>query len=258
MSQDNASHLQRLWRDIAHPQRRGPPDPTWAQIAVALIAIGSALLAIDAVTTTTQTTPRDVVVVSSPNQWLIYVAVPMLLLGVLSLSVLAFTATMRWKEDRKTPFLIAHDPNDNQCVENFSDGSRQVRVKVCNIDSIGVERVRSFMRLPNGEDRSHFLHLQHDGDPLRRQSRDGENLTTRQVAYFDIAWRGKDPNHTEILRLNYAEPELQTLSRRTDWPMSISMVIEVSGWRDFRDVVPTSKKFALIVDEKGVVTLNPA
>ena len=43
------------------------------------------------------------------------------------------------------------------------------------------------MRILRGEGRSYYLHLQHDNDPARQASRNGESLTVGQTSYFDLA-----------------------------------------------------------------------
>ena len=38
----------RAWSAVVHPNRRGLPDPTWSQVSVAMIALGSVLIAVAA------------------------------------------------------------------------------------------------------------------------------------------------------------------------------------------------------------------
>ena len=95
-----------------------------------------------------------------------------------------------------------------------------------------------------------------------RRTREGENLTARQKVYFDVAWRGYlirngVPDQQMSLRLSYADGDLEGLSERPISEFSQRLMIEVSGWRDFRDVVPASKEFVLAVDGYGVLSLTP-
>jgi len=255
MLQNIFEFIKRAWRTVAHPERRGPPDPAWAQIAVAMIAIGAVVVSVAAVTARTDTTASGSVL--RPNQLVLWVGVALAAIGVAWCGVLAFTALMRWREDRKTPFMIAYDAAEVDCNEDPINGMpwQQVRIAVTNNSDTGVQRVRAFLRVLEGEGRNFFLHLQHDNDPLRHLSRTGEYVTTRQTVYFDLALVKRDLGW---FFFSYADPAISDLSKVALSPKMWTFRIEVSGWTDARDVVPVSQEFHLHVDKKGVMTLATA
>jgi hypothetical protein len=122
-----------------------------------------------------------------------------------------------------------------------------VRVEVTNQSGMGVQRVRSYMRVLQGHGRSHFLHLEHDNEPQYLASRNGEYLTVGQTAHFDVA---------AVTLLGefffcYADSGLTSLSlgQRPEGA-SWRLRIEASGWSDFRDVVPTSTEYRLTLDDQ--------
>ena len=113
--------------------------------------------------------------------------------------------------------------------------------------------------------RDHFLHVQHDNDPigLRVLSRSGENLTVGQPVHFDVAlvslpdWSKPIP---AVIRFEYTDP---AISDRSEIPLGPGQLpacwktrVEVSGWTDFRDVVPTSVECDVNVDADGNVYLT--
>ena len=73
-------------------------------------------------------------------------------------------------------------------VDTNSGPGKQVRLHVTNASRGGVQRVRAFMHVLEGSAREHFLHVQHDNDPvgLRQASRFGESLTVGQPVHFDV------------------------------------------------------------------------
>ena len=159
--------LRIAWRHVSSSdrQRSGIPDPTWQQVGIALIAIGALLTSVAAASQT-----RASSIVASPVLWTGLVIAG---LGVLTIICTAWMAFCRWADDKQSPFVIQYIQSDSQCAEKFDDGSMQLRIAVTNRDGIGVQRVRAFVRFPDNDGRSHFLHLQHDNDLFRRMSREG-------------------------------------------------------------------------------------
>jgi hypothetical protein len=244
----------RRWADVAHPERRGAPNPATQQIFIAMIALGSALLAIDTLTAPTKTTTSGSAL--NPNEGLFVAGLVIVGLGVLGLILLAIPAFFAWQEDRSTPFSLHHDLKCLECEENRTDHPWQMlRVGVTNTSSGGVQRVRVFMRVLEGEGRSAFLHLQHDNEPARQASRNGDYLTIGQTSHFDVALVKREH---DSLWLYYADADISELSRvqLRGQPMEWKLRLEVSGWINSRDVVPTNTIFRLAVDAKQHMTLT--
>jgi hypothetical protein len=153
---------------VTRPRRRGVSDPLWAQVSIALIAIGSVLVSVDTLTAPTEVTPTGSQI--APSSPILIAGLSIVILGVLSVLVLAFSALSRWREDRATPFRVRHDPSCGDCLES-SGTYRTVRVEVTNLSGIGIQRVRSYMRVLEGIGRSYFLHIEHDNEPTYSASR---------------------------------------------------------------------------------------
>ena len=237
--------IARAWSAVLHPQRRGLPDPTWGQASVALVALGSVLIAVDAATASTSSTRSGSVL--HPNQTLLWVGLAIVVVGAAGLIAVAVTAFSRWRDDRRTPFKVEFEPDDPDCVDLLEgDYWQQLRVRVTNVGSQGVQRVRAFLRLEDGS-YSYFLHIQHDNQ--YQVSRIGEYLATQQEMYFDVAVVKRD--FTNAFFWCYADLSISDKFRYSlaSGPTSWLIQIDVSGWSDFRDVVGTSKSYRLTLDE---------
>ena len=125
---------------------------------------------------------------------------------------------------------------------------QQLRIRVTNGGSQGVQRVRAVLR-PSDGSYYYFLHMQHDNE--YEVSRTGEYLTTGQRMYFDVAlvkrenagaffWSYADIAISENLR--------QILTTHLPDGGSWEVEIDVSGWTDFRDVVGTTKRYKITLD----------
>jgi hypothetical protein len=115
------------------------------------------------------------------------------------------------------------------------------------------------MRIEAGDGRSYYLHLQHDNDPARQASRNGESLTVSQTSsYFDVALIKEE---TAVVGVKwfwfyYADADVSELSRlQLFGPIDWRIRLEVTGWTDFRDVVGLSKDFRLAIDQNLTMTL---
>jgi hypothetical protein len=102
------------------------------------------------------------------------------------------------------------------------------------------------------------LHIQHDNDATgaRHLSRVGENLTVGQPVHFDLVlvsrgWpNGLGGMTTGSIHFEYADPAISSISQSSTVPSSWLLRVEVSGWTDFRDVVPRFKDYLLSVDSQ--------
>lgn len=251
-----AEAIRRHWSSIAHPRRRGAPNPATQQIFVAMIAVGAVVLAIDTLTAQTRKTPSGSSL--APNGGLFVAGLAIVGFGVLGIILLAVPAFFRWREDRITPFELFHDRNDPDCEEFGTAGiySQVLRVGVRNRSSGGVQRVRVFMRILQGEGRSAFLHLEHDNEPSRFASRNGEYLTIDQISYFDVAFV-RDLNGIYRFWFYYADADIHEASEiMLQSAMEWTIRLEAIGWTDSRDVVPLSKDFRLVVDDNHLMALT--
>jgi hypothetical protein len=195
--------------------------------------------------------------------------------GVIGIFVCLTLAATRYREDARAPLAVTHDRNCPDCFENvpLQVGGEirracQVRLHVTNRGRVGVQRVRAYMRvLQHGAlyARDHFLHIEHDNDPvgLRQLSRSGENLTVGQPVHFDVALVTL-PDWSQLLRpavirFEYADPAISDQSQiplgSDQVPACWKIRVEVSGWTDFRDVVPTFVDCDINVDADGYVSL---
>jgi hypothetical protein len=232
---------------------------------VALIAFGAVVVAADTATASSKTTPSGSTL--QPNQGVLIFGLVLVGLGVLSLAVLAFTAFMRWREDRVAPLELFHRPDsDKECEELFTippsdfDG-QQLRVGVRNKGSAGVQHVRVFMRILEGEGRSYFLHLQHDNDPARSASRNGEFMAVGQRTYFDVALVKRTVQHVVGTRPGnfffvYADTQISDMSGVGIGFHSWLIRLEVTGWTTGRDVIPTTKDFRLTMTSQGQLAMT--
>ena len=75
-------------------------------MAVALIALGSVLIAVAAATASSPS-PR---LPLRPNQTLLWTGVFVAGFGMLGLIGVAISALFRWQDDKQTPFVVAYDP----------------------------------------------------------------------------------------------------------------------------------------------------
>lgn len=255
--------IKRGWKQVAHPERRGMPDPSLSQIAISMIALGSLLVAISATTSSTVSTSHGTTV--HPQPVYLWIGVVLTAIGVVGVAMLGFVAIMRRRDDQKTPFCIDHIPGTDDYEEDLDDTvydtdgtsgrivSQQVRVCVTNAGNIGVQHVRAYLTVLQGGGRNFFLHLQHDNDPTRHVSRNGEYMTIGQRTFFDVAfvrtigWKSARVGFA----ISYADPAIESMSFITPLrKLEYDVRITVSGWTDFRDVVPRSKDFRISVDEE--------
>jgi hypothetical protein len=213
------------------PRRSGLPDPTWQQVGIALIALGAFLIGAVTALEPARSAGSQRGVWETRGLWAGFVLTG---LGVVAIVVTAWGAFSRWLDDRRTPFTLVYEPDDPECDYTRADG-RTLRVRVSNISSAGVERVRVHM-LPS-EGHSYFLHIRHDNDPLRRLSREGEYLAVEQPEYFDVAYVARDGSRL----LTYADQGI-TSQVTSD---TVRMTLTTLGWRDGRSVVPLSDEFDL-------------
>ena len=274
--------LRRLWQSICHPARRGLPDPSWAQIDIGMIAIGALLISAASVAAPNQV--NNGVSVPSPIGWVIDLGLGLASVGVVGLGGLAFVALMRRREDALTPFVISHDPKQKGSDLETLDGMRlmpvnlklgdstiqqqtieeafeweQIRVRVKNKGSIGIQRVRAYLEILEGQGRDFFLHLQNDNEPLHHLSRNGEYLTTQQSTWFDVAVVHRKGSNQGFY-FCYADEAIGNMSHQplANAPMRWRVRITVSGWTDFRDVVPCSREFVVYLDGAHKISLGPA
>lgn len=269
---------------LLHPRRRGIPDPTWSQVAVAMIALGSFSIALSAATAGTVTKVVHGVhgtttsVSTNPQPVFLWFGGVVAGVGVLAIAGLAVIAFFRWTDDRRTPFVLFHDPSQLNCDEisfrdeivgidtttqpptpvTARDDWRQVRVGVINQGPVGVQRVRAYLEFLDGAHRNHFLHLQHDNDPQRYLSRNGEYLTTGETAYFDLVL-AKWVSPWEGLYINYADTSISEMSRvkYSGTDLSYQVRVTVSGWSDFRDVVSVHQDYKIEWDGGQGLSLVP-
>jgi len=258
--------LIRMWKTYLRPARRGPQDPTWIAGWVGLFGAGALIVAVAAAVEGPG---------GSPNEAALIIGLTTAGLGAFGLLACFVLAVRRWREDAHSPFVVFHDPDCPNCVENvvanFNNRgceSRQVRLHVENRSRVGVQRVRAYMRFHSygaATARDHFLHVQHDNDSLglRLLSRQGEYLTVNQPVHFDVALVGDASTDTatmHIIRFEYADPAISNNSHISlgsgQLPATWRIEIEVSGWTDFRDVVPKYAKFEVVIDHKGVVNIS--
>lgn len=236
-----------------HPRRRGAPDPAWGQVSVAMIAIGSLLLAVDVATAPARATSSGLE--PAPNTPILIAGLSIAALGVLSCLLMAVAALIRRNEDRRPACVVTHDPQCSECRGLEADGSQTIRLEVSNVSGGGVQRVRCFMRVLEGHARSYFLHLQHDNEPQHLASRGGEYLTVGQVAHFDIA--SANVAGKGLFYFYYADADLRGITaQRAVGNQSWRFEIEASGWTDFRDVVPASKEFRLTLNDQHELSLT--
>lgn len=234
-------------------------------MVVAVIAIGGVVIAVDAATASTVVVKGGTLL--SPNEPVLWLGVGMCCLGLVGVLLLGFTAFMRYREDRVTPFTVEFDPDDPNCQEwgYISTGpgkvvrsTLQLRVRVTNNGPIGLQRVRAFLSIPHTLGRSHFLHIQHDNEPTTRLSREGEHVPVGQPVYFDVAfaWVIAPPGHNfPGYNFSYADMAIATQSYRAFTNSYFPLDIRVSGWTDFRDVVPASRSFILEVKVPNTLAL---
>ena len=221
-------------------------DPAWLQIGVALIALGATLISAVAVADPgTKANPRG-----DTATMMLWLGFGLTAIGVAAISINAATAFGRWRDDGNTPFEMVFDPNDPECVwqelQTNGQWSTQLRVKVTNIGSAGVERVRVHMLGPPGH-HTFFLHIRHDNEPLHMRSREGEYLTVGQFEYFDVAcW------NTQRYFLTYADGGIMGAPVANGVH---TVVLTAMGWRGPRDVVSLPKTFTLTIGPAPQIAL---
>ena len=239
------------------PRRRGPLDPTWLTASVGVIGLGALIVAVAGTAHPASQGANSGVLIAG----IVIAAVGVI--GVLGCGVDAF---VRLREDSQSPFLISHYPNCPDCRESLvtpSGPAEQLRIHVTNASRSGVERVRAFLHSPDGKTREHFLHIQHDNDATgaRQLSRMGENLTVGQPVHFDLVlvsrgWPdGSGGTTAGIVRFEYADPAISDMSQTSATRGAWLLRIEVSGWTDFRDVVPRFREYQLSVDSQRRASL---
>ena len=216
-------------------QRRGPTDGTWTQASIALIALGSLLVAVATAGSFSVTTARTTTV--NPNESALIAGLLIAGLGVVGVMVTAVMAIVRWREDMKPPLTIVHDAEDPDCFQDNENGSCQFRVKVTNNGRVALRkvRVRVVVLEPKGK-HTHFLHIRHDDYSHYQRSWDGENVQVGDPAFFDVVWRC--PPGEDCIVLNYAA---DYLSNSYDIPVTLKLRLTASAWLgDGRDVPPTT------------------
>jgi hypothetical protein len=249
--------------DRFRPHRRGPMDPTWLAGWVGLVAVGGLIIAAGAAAHAPE---------QSTNNGVLIAGTVIAALGVVGVFGCFALAVIRWGEDQRTPFVVTHKPDCSECREVLPNPTIssvegiQVRLHVENKSRVGVQRVRAYMRMieaGKGPTRSHFLHIQHDNDPLRQLSRQGEYLPVRQPVHFDIAvvWRNVAAvPGTHTIRFEYADMSISDSSGTTlndnELPIKWRLAFQVSGWTDYRDVAPEDALYDLTVASGGYPSLE--
>jgi len=65
---------------------------------------------------------------------------------------------------------------------------------------------------------------------------------------------------THVIRFEYADAAISDNShislKEGQLPATWKIEVEVSGWTDFRDVVPRCSQFDVVIDENGIVNIN--
>ena len=230
---------------LLHKARRGPQDPTWLAGWVGIIACGRSNRRHRSSGTWNQ--PGN-----ESGRW--SAGITLAAVGVREFWLCFVLAIIRYFEDNKSPFKITHNRGTcSDCLENVTTvwgPAQQVRLHVTNRSRVGVQRVRAYMRVLQAgalTARDHFLHVEHDNDPngVRQLSRMGEYLTVGQPVHFDVALvaSGDDATGTRtVIRFEYPDPAISDGSEiplgSGQIPATWKLRVEVSGWTDFRDVVP--------------------
>jgi hypothetical protein len=242
----------RFWGRVApffYPRRRGPTDPTWLSGWVGMIAAGALIIGVAAAARGNG---------QGTNEGALIAGLAIGALGVVGILGCCGLAAVRLFEDARSPFSVEYRPGCPDCVEDVNPRwgpSKQFRLHVVNKSRVGVQRVRAYMRVVEGQGRDHFLHVQHDNDGsgLRQLSRTGEYLTVQQPVHFDVALIKL--GIPSAIRFEYADPAISEMSQKAlvqqNLPSLWRLRIEVSGWTDFRDVAPRSVEGELLVDAYG-------
>jgi hypothetical protein len=82
--------IKRGWQKVAHPERRGLPDPTFPQLAISMIALGALSVAISAATSSTKYTAHGTTI--QPQPVLLWLGVALTVIGVGGVVMLGFVA----------------------------------------------------------------------------------------------------------------------------------------------------------------------
>jgi hypothetical protein len=213
------------------PQRRGPRDSTGSQVSIALIALGSLLVAL-----ASAFSPHR-----EPHGAVLILGLSVAGLGVVGVVVTAALAVARWVEDRKRPLTLHFDRDDPECYEDQGKGSCIVRVRVVNGGRVALRQVRARLTVlePTGLGADHYLRIQNDNSPNWVRSWDGENVQIGEPVVFEVLRTAGDS-----IVLNFAGRFIK--SGQISLPVDAVIRVTASAWLpDGRDVPRTRKKFRI-------------
>jgi len=194
----------------------------------------------------------------APDTAVMWFGISIAIVGVVIIFVLVVLAFVRWGEDRTSPLVITHKPEDPDCVQLNNNGL-QLRVAVTNSGRVGLREVRLRLTPFKPRKESHFAQLIHDND--FGKSSTGENLAVGDTAHFDVAFISaarEAPFVPPMLFFCYADEALRNLHPEPPSAQlrTFELRLSATGWHDTRDVEPKVRDYVLCWRPNEAATLE--